>query len=253
MNPSRADAAPVDRTADRYRRQRLMAGFGPEEQARLGRAAVLISRTGGLGGPTALSLAAAGVGRLVLHHEGVLEPEDLNRMILMEEAGLGCARAAQAEAALRRFNPEVQVVARGSRITPAEAAAWLETVDLAIGAAPTLEERFILNAACVQARKPYIDAAVCGEQGQILAVRPGASACLRCLSPEDPPWDADFPVLGALSAVVGNLAALLAIRALTGWGSVPWGAYLHIDLASLDLRPIAVPRRPGCPVCGDLQ
>ncbi len=171
-------------------------------------------------------------------------------MVLMEEAGLGRPRGSVAAAGLRRLSSQLEVVARDTRITPGEAAAWLEIVDLAIGAAPTLEERFVLNAACVAARKPYIDAAICGEQGQLFAVRPGESACLRCLMPEDPPWEADFPVLGALSAVVGNLAALLAIRALTGWGSVPWGSYLHVDLAGLELRPIAVPRRPRCPVCG---
>ena len=236
-------------TSDVFRRQKLNAWLGEEGQERLKRASVLITRVGGLGGPLAQSLALAGVGRIVLHHEGVLQPEDCHRMLLMDPSRVGEPRAQQAAQSLRRLRPDLEVEAFDSRIDPTRAAAWMEQCDLAIGAAPTFEERLVLNDAARRAARPFLDAAMYADEGQVFVAHPRDGACLRCLLPEVPPWRADFPVLAAVSATIGNLAAWLAVRILSGHDEVPWSHYLHLDFPSMTLRKLEVSSRDDCPSC----
>ena len=235
---------------DRHRRQKLLPWLDAGAQERLYGSTVLVTRVGGLGGPLAQSLAVAGVGRIVLFHESALLDEDLHRMILMHPGGVGAPRAPQAVDTLRRLGrPGFEVVGFAERATPETASRWMREADLAIGAAPTYEERLILNDAALAAGKPFVDAAMYADETHVLCVKPGSSACLRCLVPQPPPWRADFPVLGAVSAMIGNLAASLCVRILAGAEPVPWGEFVHLDAERLTLTRTKVPRRPGCPAC----
>lgn len=237
-------------THDRYRRQKLLHWLDDAGQRRIGRSTVLIARVGGLGGPLTQSLAVAGVGRIVFYHEGELLEEDLHRMILMDPGAVGKARAPQAAAALRRFGGSgFDVVGFDARITPEDATRWMEEADIAVGAAPTFEERLCLNDAAVAAGKPFVDAAMYGDETQLLCVKPGETACLRCMIPEVPPWRDDFPVLAAVSATIGSLAASCVVRILAGNGNVPWGSLIHFDAERVQFTRARVPQRPDCPAC----
>ncbi len=236
--------------SDRSRRQRLLSWIDDAAQDRIERASVLVTRVGGLGGPLAQSLAMAGVGRIVFFHEGILDEEDLNRMVLMDPERLGSSRAPQAAAALaRRGRTGFDVRGFAKRITPGDAAEWMSTCDLAIGAAPTYEERLIVNDAASAAGKPYVDAAMYGDEGHVFCAHPARSSCFRCFLPFPPPWRDDFPVLGAVSATIGNLAAVLALRILAGAHDVPWGQLIHFDFAGPAITRARVPRRSDCPAC----
>jgi molybdopterin/thiamine biosynthesis adenylyltransferase len=137
-----------------------------------------------------------------------------------------------------------------ARIRPEEAARWMREADLAIGAAPTYEERLTLADAAMAAGKPFVDAAMYDDEATLLCVRPGGP-CLRCLLPEPPAWRADFPVVAAVSAAIGNLAAYQCLRILAGADdSIPWGTLIHLDVATLALRHVRLARRAGCPTCG---
>lgn len=239
----------VPRGQDRFYRQKLNSWIGEVGQARLTGASVLITRVGGLGGPLAQSLVLAGVGRLVIHHEGALDLEDTHRMVLMDPRRVGEPRAAQAAHSLRRINPELRIEYSEARITLDSARLALATCDLAIGAAPTFEERLTLNAAARACGKPFLDAAMCGDEGQVLLVHPSEGACLECLLPEPPPWPGDFPVVAPVSATIGNLAAWIALRVLCGAPDLPWGRYIHFDFPRFALTQYLVPRRETCPAC----
>jgi molybdopterin/thiamine biosynthesis adenylyltransferase len=237
----------------RHRRQLLLPWLDRPGQERIDRATVLIARVGGLGGPLVQSLVVAGVGRILFYHEGELLDEDLHRMVLMDPDGVGRPRAPQAEATIRTLaGAGCEAVGRDARITPADAARLMATADLAIGAAPTYEERLILNDAARAAGKPFVDAAMYDDEAHLLCVHPRRGACLRCLVPEPPAWRSDFPVLGAVSATIGNLAAYHVIRILAGVRDVPWGELLHLDLEQSTLTRTAVPRRPECPACASV-
>lgn len=241
------------RSEIRHRRQLLLPWLDAEGQARIDDATVVIARVGGLGGPLVQSLVVAGVGRIRFFHEGDLLDEDLHRMILMRPDGVGRPRAPQAEATIHAMaGAGCEAVGSSERITPALAAELMRSADIAIGAAPTYEERLILGDAARAAGKPFVDAAMYDDEAHLLCVHPEAGACLRCLVPDPPTWRPDFPVLGAVSATIGNLAAYHVLRILAGVEDVPWGELVHLDLARMSLLRTGVPRRPGCPTCASV-
>ncbi len=234
----------------RYARQIGPGVLSREAQRRLSRATVLITRAGGMGGPTALALAAAGVGRIVLAHGGLLQLPDLNRQILGSEAGLGQPRAAQFAARLRSLNSAVDVVAIDHEPDEAEAHRLAQQADLIISAAPNFAERFRLNFAAVTTGKPLIDAAQWGMQGSLCVLAPGKTACLRCLYPEPPEFEEHFPVLGAISMAIGALAALEAIKILAQVGEPSWGKMWIVDAYRGHTSIVELVRSPDCRACG---
>lgn len=235
---------------ERYSWQQSVAGFGTHGQRRLKSAAVLVSRVGGVGGAAATYLAAAGVGRLVLAHAGDLRRNDLNRQTLMSTPGIGRPRVGQAAERLRSLNPHVVVETVPENATVDNAARLVARCDLVVSAAPLFAERLILNAEAVRQGRPLVDAAMYDAEARLMSVLPGGS-CLACLYPAPPPhWRREFPVLGAVAGTVGALAALEAIKILTGCGPPLAGRLWTLDTAAMTCRTLTIPARRECPVCG---
>jgi molybdopterin/thiamine biosynthesis adenylyltransferase len=235
---------------DRYSWQQSVAGFGADGQRRLKSAAVLVSRVGGVGGAAATYLAAAGVGRLVLAHAGNLRRNDLNRQTLMSTPGIGRPRVEQAAERLRGLNPHVVVETVPENATADNAARLVARCDLVVSAAPLFAERLILNAEAVRQGRPLVDAAMYDAEARLMSVLPGGP-CLACLYPAPPPhWRREFPVLGAVAGSVGALAALEAIKILTGCGPALAGRLWTFDTAAMTCRTLTIPARRECPVCG---
>jgi len=214
-----------------------LPGFGEAAQEKLKASTVLVSRIGGVGGAVAWSLAAAGVGRLILAHAGALRPDDLNRQTLMTHAGLGTSRVAQAARRLKELNPRLGVEEVGGNISEENAARLVGKADLAVGAAPLFAERFLMNRECVRAGKPYVDAAMFGMELRVMSV--WKSPCLACLYPEEPPaWKRRFPVIGAAAHAAGALGAAEAVKLLTGLGEPLTGRMLRGDLGDMTFQTI---------------
>jgi molybdopterin/thiamine biosynthesis adenylyltransferase len=237
--------------ADTYARQMSMPGFGAAEQRRLADSTVLIAGIGGLGGATATYLAAAGVGRLVLFHPGPLEPADLNRQTLMTPSWLGHPRVDCAEATIRRHYPDVEVVAVPEPITADQTSPFLVQADVVVDARHNFPERLLLNRLCVELGVPMVEAAMYGAEGQVSVVRPGETACLACrIGDGDPDWEPlGFPVLGAVAGTVGCLAAIEAIKMVTGWGEPLDDQLLALDLERMIFQKVPMTRNPACSVC----
>jgi len=234
-----------------YEWQSWVPGMGDEGQRRLKGASVLVSRVGGVGGLVAYELAAAGVGRLVLAHAGVVKPSDLNRQLLMTHAAVGTSRVECAARRLRELNPHVEVVTVPENVSPANAGRLVGMADVVACCAPLFEERFALNEQCVRQGKPMVDAAMYELTGQLTTVLPGKTACLACRVPERPPdWKREFPVFGAVAGAVGCLAAMEVIQLVTGIGEPLAGRLLTFDLRDVQFRTYRVARRPDCAVCG---
>lgn len=224
--------------------------FGEAAQEKLKRTTALVSRAGGLGGPLALQLAAAGVGKLILAHGGALRADDLNRQVLMARGHIGRPRADCARETLQRFKPEIEVEAVDSNITPDNAAELVSRADIVFDCAPLFAERFLMNGQCVAQGKPLIDAAMFNFDGQVIPIVPGTTPCLACLYPESPPhWQRRFPVLGAVSALVACVAALEGIKLITGVAPAALGQMILIDARKLSIDRINIARRPDCHTC----
>lgn len=239
--------------AETYARQLSLPGFGAAEQRRLAESTVLVAGVGGLGGATVTYLAAAGVGRLVLFHPGRLERADLNRQTLMTPSWLGRLRVHCAEATLRRHYPDVEVVGVPEPITAEQTSPFLMQADVVVDARHNFPERLLLNRLCVQLGVPMVEAAMNGAEGQVSVVRPGETACLACRCGDgDPEWEPlGFPVLGAVSGTVGCLAAIEAIKVVTGWGEPLDDRLLALDLERMIFQTLPVARDPACPVCAE--
>ena len=235
-----------------YEWQLDVPGFGEGGQAKLRETTALVSRVGGLGGPLATSLAAAGFGKIVLAHAGDLREDDLNRQTLMAREWIGRPRVDCAAETLRRFKPEIEVEAVNANFDEDNAAELVARADIVFDCAPLFEERLLMNRECVRAGKPLIDCAMYAMEGRVIPIVPGRTPCLACLYPEVPPaWKRRFPVIGAVSALVAQIGALEGIKLLAGFGQVALGEMIAVDAASMSIDKIRLaPRRENCQVCG---
>jgi molybdopterin/thiamine biosynthesis adenylyltransferase len=234
-----------------YEWQMWVPGFGEAGQRKLKAASVLVSRVGGLGGAVATYLAAAGVGRLVLAHAGDVRPSDLHRQTLMTHDWVGKPRVESAARRLRELNPRVEVVPVQENLSEANADRLVGMADVVVDAAPLFAERFAMNRAAVAQGKPMVEAAMYDLEAHLTTILPGRTACLACLYPEPPPhWRRQFPVFGAVSATVGCMAAMEAIKVIAGLGEPLAGRMLAFSLREMTFRAVRTYRDPACPVCG---
>lgn len=236
---------------NRYARQLKL--IGEEGQRKLKEATVFVAGIGGLGGTAALYLAAAGVGKLIIAHEGIIAEPDLNRQILMEADRVGEMRIPCAVESLKRINPELVVEAYAERITAERALPWAEAADIVIDARYDFPERYALNDACRAAGKPMVEAAMYGFEVSLTVVIPGQTPCLECLYPiRDSGWEPlGFPVLGATSGLAGCMAALEAVKWITGIGEVTSGRMFRMDTLGLTSMSVKLDHIPSCPACAE--
>ncbi|MDA8100736.1 MAG: HesA/MoeB/ThiF family protein [Nitrospiraceae bacterium] len=244
---------PTLRDRERYKRQLMLRGFTADHQRRLGTATALVAGIGGLGGTAALYLAAAGIGRLVLVHRGNLTLSNMNRQVLMRDDGIGTSRVRQAKKTLRQFNPDVAVEVHDERITAENADRLLRGAQVALSARPNFEERRALNRACVERIIPMVEAAMNGMEGYLFNVLPRAGSCLNCVYPaDDPSWEElGFPVLGAVSGMLGCMMAIEAIKLLTGFGKPLLSEMLVFNTVDMEFKKVRTPRDERCEVCGE--
>jgi len=239
-----------DEEQARYEWQMWTEDVGVAGQQKLKGASVLVSRIGGVGGSVAMSLAAAGIGKLVLAHAGNIRPSDLNRQLLMSTDRLGTSRIDSAVTRLQALNPHVEIETIGENLNDENAASLIQQADVIVDAAPLFSERFAMNRESVRQRKPLVECAMYDLNAQLTVLIPGQTPCLRCLYPDEPAdWKRQFPVFGAVSTMIGAMAAVEVIKLLTGIAPPLAGQLLMINLRSMEFRKLPIRRNPDCPVC----
>ena len=239
---------------ERYRRQMQLPGFGEAAQLQLKNTTALVTGVGGLGGTAALYLAVAGVGRLILVRGGDLIRDDLNRQVLMTDDWVGKPRVYKAQQTLAALNPDIEIEAVCEYVTAENIDALVPAADIALDCAFDFTERDLLNGACVRHGKPMVEAAMNSMEAYLTTIVPGQTPCLSCLYPEKPDWDRwGFGVLGAVSGTLACLAALEAIKLITGLGEPLLGQLLTMDLARADFHKLHTYHDPDCPVCGAIS
>jgi molybdopterin-synthase adenylyltransferase len=237
--------------AEIYSWQTPVTGFGLAGQEKLKGASVLVTRCGGLGGVVAYELAAAGVGRLVIAHAGNVKPSDLNRQLLMTRDWIGKPRVESIQRRLLDLNPDLELIAVPENASSSNAERLVSQVDLVVDAAPLFEERYALNEAAVKLGRPMVECAVYELEAHLTTIVPGVTPCLRCLYPEkSTTWTRQFPVFGAVSASLGGMAALEAMKVIAGFGQPMTGRLLTYDLKDLSFRTLRVRRNVDCSTCG---
>ena len=234
-----------------YEWQMWVPGMGEEGQLKLKNASVLVSRVGGLGGLVALELAAAGIGKLILAHGGVLQPSDLNRQLLQTHDHIGKPRIDSIVRRLKDLNPRCDIIGVPENASEANADALVAQADIVVDAAPMFQERLALNASAFRAGKPMVECAMHTLDASVTTFVPGKTGCLACYIPEVPPtWKRQFPVFGAVSGTAACIGAMEVIKLLTGIGSTLQGELLSMNLSTMQFRKVRLPKRADCAVCG---
>lgn len=244
-----------DAELDRYARQIILPAFGGAGQAKLKAAHVAIVGAGGIGCPAITYLAAAGVGTLTIIDHDVVELSNLQRQPLFTDADIGALKAIVAADAARRINPHVEAVAVAERLEAGNAKALLAGASLILDGCDNFATRLAVNRAAVALKIPLLSAAIGAFEGQV-ALYEGwriDRPCYACLVGDDPDRPgincAEQGVMGALAGMIGTMAALEAVRALTGWGQMLGGRLALIDMLDRRWREVAVAKDPECPIC----
>ena len=241
----------------RYSRQMIMPEVGGAGQARLRKACVAVVGAGGLGSPAALYLAAAGISTLGLIDSDRVDLSNLQRQILHGTKALDLPKVASAQGRLEELNPDVRVVPHALRLDTENAGRILGQYDVVVEGSDNLTTKLAVNDACVKLGRPLVVAGILRWDGQLLVVRPGESACYRCVYRRQPP-DGALPtceaagIIGPVAGVVGSLQAVEALKLCLGLPSAAIGRLLLYDGAVAELRAITVRPDPACPVCGVL-
>ena len=244
-----------DARLTRYSRHILLDELGIEAQEAWLRATVLVVGLGGLGSPAAMYLASAGVGRLILADGDTVDATNLQRQIVHREATVGRPKVESAAETLRALNPDVAIECIGERLSGDALATTVARADVVLDCSDNFATRYALNAACAAARKPLVSGAGVGFDGQLAVFdfRRADGPCYRCLFPEDLEAEetrcAVMGVFAPLVGVVGTLQAGEALKLLAGAGRTLHGRLLLVDALSLEMRTLAVPTDPECPVC----
>jgi len=235
-----------------YEWQMTVPGFGKEGQEKLRNASVMISRCGGLGSVVAYELAAAGVGKMVLAHGGNVKHSDLNRQLLMTHDWLGKPRIESVERRLKELNPRLEIVPVDENVTDDNVADLVGQSDLVIDCAPLFQERYAMNRESIKQNKPMVECAMYEMQAQITTINPRKSACLACLYPDFPDeWKREFPVFGAVSGTLGCIAAMEAVKVISGLGDPLYNKLLTFDLRDVSFMKASIKRNENCPICGN--
>ena len=251
-------AAFTDAQFERYARHLILDEVGEEGQARLMAARVLVVGAGGLGSPTLLYLAAAGVGTLGIVDNDMVDLSNLQRQIVHPTARIGAAKVESARLTLAQINPEVAVEPHPLRLDESNAAALVARFDLVADGSDNFATRYLLNDLCHRLGKPLVAAALSPFEGQISTFKSHLGPphpCYRCLFREPPPPDSvprceEAGILGAVAGVIGTLQATEVLKELLGIGESLSGRLLIYDALRSDFHKVKLPRDPGCPTCG---
>ncbi len=239
---------------DRYSRHLLISEIGLEGQQKLLDAKVLLLGAGGLGSPTALYLAAAGVGTLGIVDDDVVDLSNLQRQVIHNTGRVGVPKVDSAEQTIKDLNPDVNVVKYPVRIDASNIMEIIEGYDVIVDGVDNFPTRYLLNDATVRLQIPVVSASILGFDGQLSVFKPYEGPCYRCLFREPPPAElapscGANGVLGVLPGTMGLLQATEVVKLLLGIGDPAIGRLLLYDALGATLTEVKVHRDPECPIC----
>jgi sulfur-carrier protein adenylyltransferase/sulfurtransferase len=239
---------------ERYSRHFLLPEIGQEGQQRLLDAKVLLLGAGGLGSPTALYLAAAGVGTIGIVDNDVVDLSNLQRQVIHTTDRIGVSKVDSAEESMKAINPDVEVVKYDERLDASNVMRIIEGYDVIVDGLDNFPTRYLINDASVRLQIPVVSASILGFDGQLSVFKPYDGPCYRCLYPVPPPAElapscGANGVLGVLPGTMGLLQATEVVKLVVGAGEPLVGRLLLYEALSATFTELKVRRDPDCPVC----
>ncbi len=240
----------------RYSRHIILPEVGGKGQKKISGAKVLLVGAGGLGCPVGYYLAAAGVGTIALVDNDTVEISNLQRQIAHSVRTIGVNKADSAKGTFESLNPDVNVVAVKERLNNRNILDLIKDYDIVVDGSDNFPTRYLVNDACVMAKKPLVSGAILRFEGQVTTIVPREGPCYRCLFEEPPPAGLvpscqEAGVLGVLPGVIGALQATEVLKLILGKGSPLTGYLLRYDALDTNFRKVKIPKNPDCPICGE--
>jgi molybdopterin/thiamine biosynthesis adenylyltransferase/rhodanese-related sulfurtransferase len=250
---------PQTLTADqrnRYQRHLLLPDVDVAGQLKLLDSKVLMLGAGGLGSPSAMYLAAAGVGTIGIIDMDVVDESNLQRQILHNMERIGDRKVDSAKKTLTAINPDVSVVTYDVRLGADNILDIIDGYDVIVDGTDNFPTRYLVNDAALLKRIPVVHGSIFRFEGQASVFKPYEGPCYRCFLPEPPPAEhapscAEAGVLGVLPGIIGSIQAMETIKILLGLGEPLVGRLLAYDALEEEFRVFKVRRDPACPACGE--
>jgi len=234
----------------RYGRQIDYPGFGKVGQEKLRASHVLVVGVGGLGSAASMYLAYAGIGHITIVDGDYVDLSNLNRQMLHWESDIGRKKPISAADKLRMINSSVRITPVCRKITEASIDKIIDGADVVIDGLDNYDTRFLVNAACVRKRIPFIHAGVNGLVGQITTIIPGKTPCLACVYPEPPDTGGTSPVFGVTPSLMASMQVMEAIKLIAGLGKTLGGRMLYFNGETMEFAHQDLIKNPVCSVCG---
>ncbi|WP_339133138.1 MAG: molybdopterin-synthase adenylyltransferase MoeB [Candidatus Electrothrix sp. GW3-4] len=246
----------TDEQLDRYSRHIILQDVGPEGQAKLMGAKVLVVGAGGLGSPIALYLAAAGVGTIGIVDADVVEISNLQRQVIHFSSDIQRPKVDSAAEKMRAINPDIEVNSYKLYLNASNIKEIISDYDFVLDGTDNFATKFLVNDACVMAGIPFSHGGILRFDGQTMTVLPGRSACYRCSFRQPPPPEAvpscsQAGVLGAIAGMLGTIQAAEALKFITGAGILLTDTLLTFDAKTMHFRRVDLKKRSDCPLCGE--
>lgn len=245
----------TDEQIERYNRQIILRDVGPEGQLKISQSKVLIIGAGGLGSPVALYLAAAGIGKIGIVDDDIVDLGNLQRQILHHTKDVGVPKVISANQSIQNINPDIRVVPYQLRLTADNIEEIINGYDFIVDGSDNFATKYLINDMCNKKSIPFSHAGILKFDGQLLTVVPGESACYRCVFPQIPsqrsiPTCSQAGILGPVAGVIGTLQATEVLKFILGKGDLLTNRLLLFSALEMKFREIRVPQQHYCEICG---
>jgi len=233
----------------RWKRQIDLPGFGIEGQIKLKQSRVVVFGVGGVGCATALYLAAAGVGNMVLVDKDVVSLDNLHRQIIYCQDDIGKSKAGIAAARLRAIDPALNIEVVDKHVELNDIRNIVKHASTVVDAFDRIESRLCINQACVEQKVPAVHGFAQEYGGEIVMVQPGVTACLECTLDRDVVEPTEVPIMGVSAGMIGIYLTNMVIKYLTGCGELLAGQRLFWDFYLDQFICFPLERRADCAIC----
>ncbi|MDA0128726.1 molybdopterin-synthase adenylyltransferase MoeB [Vibrio sp. MarTm2] len=238
----------------RYNRQIILKQFDFEGQEALKQSSVLVLGAGGLGCASSQYLATAGVGKLTLVDDDVVELSNLQRQVLHHDSDIGRKKVESAADALKELNPHLNVATVDKRLSDTELKTLIEQHTLVLDASDNVDTRNQLNRLCYAAKVPLVSGAAIRMEGQIsvFTYQDAEQPCYECLSAlfgDGALSCVEAGVMAPVVGIVGAVQAMEAIKVIANYGTPKQGKILMLDAMTMSWREMKLMKMPTCSVC----
>jgi len=246
----------TDSQIERYSRHLILKEVGGKGQKKIADARVFLVGAGGLGSPSALYLAAAGVGTLGLIDADTVDLSNLQRQILHTTDRVGVPKVESARQTLSALNPEITINIHQDRISSANIMDLIRNYDIVLDGSDNFPTRFLVNDACFFLKKTLVSGSIFRFEGQVVVIKAHQGyPCYRCLYPEPPPPGLvpscqEAGVLGVLAGTIGILQAAETLKEILGVGDSLANGLVMYDALDMTFRTLKTRKNPNCALCG---